>query len=178
MPNFVEGLLCSRLFHLIFVCFSAVICWCLLCVNENNVLNFPPHRFSLKAPYTFSSLQKLLPSPQCEISHLVAISRHTSRFPTTKNVELFSDFESKLSNISFRPSYSWLQSWTSNFSLDTAGELSTAGELEAVSIGERYRRRYVGFFDRYSSELFQVNSTFKNKTTELTSANPVATLST
>ena len=141
MPNFVESLLCSRLFHFIFVCFFAVICWCLLCVNENIILNFPPHRFSLKvqnekyypqflhlfphrfslkAPYRFSPLQKLLPSPQCEISHLIAISRHTSRFPTAKNIELFSDFQSKLSNTSFSPSYWWLQSWTSNFSLDTA----------------------------------------------------------
>lgn len=170
MPNFVESLLCSRLFHFIFVCFFAVICWCLLCVNENIILNFPPHRFSLKAPYRFSPLQKLLPSPQCEISHLIAISRHTSRFPTAKNIELFSDFQSKLSNTSFSPSYWWLQSWTSNFSLDTAGELSNAGVMEAISIGERYRRRYVGFFDTYSPNLFQVNSTYKNRTFETAQA--------
>ena len=139
-------------------------------MNENYVLNFPPHRFSLKAPYRFSPLQKLLPSSECEISHLIVISRHTSRFPTAKNVELFSDFQSKLSNISFSPSYRWLQSWTNNFSLDTAGELSNAGEKEAISIGERYRRRYVGFFDRYSSDLFQVNSTFKNRAFETAQA--------
>ena len=139
-------------------------------MNENNVLDFPTHRFSLKSPYRFSPLQKLLPSPQCEISYLIAISRHTSRFPTAKNIKLFSDFQFKLSNISFSPSYSWLQNWTCDFSLDTAGELSSAGEIEAISIGERYRRRYVGFFDRYSPDLFQVNSTFKNRTFETAQA--------
>ncbi|KAI6651602.1 Multiple inositol polyphosphate phosphatase 1 [Oopsacas minuta] len=163
MRNFVENHLSSKLLQSIFICFFAGICWYLFFVNENNLLHFPPYRFSLKARYRFSPLQKLLPSSQCEISHLLAVCRHTSRYPTSTNIEQFSVLQNKLHNISFISPYEWLQNWTNNFSLDRAGELSTAGEIEAILIGERYKRRYMELFDYYSPDLYQVNSTYKNR---------------
>ena len=128
------------------------------------------HRLSLKAPYRFPLIQRLSPSPHCEILHLLTLFRHTSRYPTAKNIEKFSNLQSKLSNISFSPQYEWLGNWTNTFSLDRAGELSPAGEREALLIGENFRRRYVGLFDHYSPHLFQVNSTYKNRTYETAQA--------
>ena len=147
----------------LFICLFAGICSYLLFLNNHISLHFPTHRFSLKAPYRFPLIQRLPPSPLCELLHLLTVSRHTSRYPTAKHIERFSALQSKLSNISFIPQFEWLGNWTNSFSLERAGELSPAGEREARQIGENFRRRYAPLFDHYSPLLFQVNSTVKNR---------------
>ena len=170
MRYFLRSILSYGVLQTLFICLFAGICSYLLFVNPHTSLHFPTHRFSLKTPYRFPQFQSLPPSPHCEISYLLTIFRHTSRFPTAKNIENFSLLQTKLSNISFNQQYQWLRNWTNTFTLDRAGELSPAGEREAQLIGKNYKRRYMGIFDHYSPHLFQVNSTFKNRTYETAQA--------
>ena len=147
-----------------FVCFLVIFWYFNFFGNGNGSVGFPPSRLSLKAPYSFSSFPRLVPFHHCEISHVVAVFRHTTRLPTAKNVQLFSRMESLLRDQQYAPGYDWLRNWTNQFSIDNAGEISEAGRLEAELIGKRFGRGYLGYFGRYSPHSYEVNSTYKNRT--------------
>lgn len=114
-----------------------------------------------QSPYwSENSTTSTPPPPGCTAMHVNLLSRHGSRYPTDGDIESLTELEGLVKKFGSYITIPYVKSWTNPYPLNQAGFLSTSGQQELYSMGQRYNDTYFPLFSQpYYPDVFVMQST-------------------